>query len=289
MSALLTGCASTEAQPDAGSGTVSTGSGEPVAQADKNVQAVASFSLAYDENDGLDPLACTSEENKLLSQLCFERLFLLDENFEPQMELCASVQRNSAKSYTLTIRDGVKFHSGEQLKPSDVVYSLNNARLRDDSTYQEQLSCISSVKYSGSEIYIRLKTAKSEKALEALLDVPIFCKGSEDDEIPDGSGPYKIPIQTDQLVSRCHDGLLSERLFRVTDQNDVRYWRHCRHVLFIRRHPRTVHENICWRTHNRGIDRRFQGKHPEHSGWRFPARIHTIRRYDIRLERHPCI
>ena len=170
MGALLTGCAGTDAQQDAGSGTVNTGSGEPVAQADKNVQAVASFSLAYNENDGLDPLACTSEENKLLSQLCFERLFLLNENFEPQMELCASVQRNSAKSYTLTIRDGVKFHSGEQLKPSDVVYSLNNARLRDDSTYQEQLSCISSVKYSGSEIYIRLKTAKSEKALEALLD-----------------------------------------------------------------------------------------------------------------------
>lgn len=168
-----------------------------MAQADKNVQAVASFSLAYNENDGLDPLACTSEENKLLSQLCFERLFLLNENFEPQMELCASVQRNSAKSYTLTIRDGVKFHSGEQLKPSDVVYSLNNARLRDDSTYQEQLSCISSVKYSGSEIYIRLKTAKSEKALEALLDVPIFCKGSEDDEIPDGSGPYKITKSDD--------------------------------------------------------------------------------------------
>lgn len=197
MGALLTGCAGTDAQQDAGSGTVNTGSGEPVAQADKNVQAVASFSLVYNENDGLDPLACTSEENKLLSQLCFERLFLLNENFEPQMELCASVQRNSAKSYTLTIRDGVKFHSGEQLKPSDVVYSLNNARLRDDSTYQEQLSCISSVKYSGSEIYIRLKTAKSEKALEALLDVPIFCKGSEDDEIPDGSGPYKITKSDD--------------------------------------------------------------------------------------------
>ncbi len=192
LGALLTGCGSTNAQQQTGSGTIDTGSGEPVVQADKNVQAVASFSLAYNENDGLDPLACTSEENKLLSQLCFERLFLLNEKFEPQMELCASIQRNNAKSYTLTIREGVKFHSGEEVKPSDVVYSLNNARLRDDSTYQDQLSCISSVKYSGNEIYIRLNTAKSEKALEALLDVPIFCKGSEDDDIPDGSGPYKI-------------------------------------------------------------------------------------------------
>lgn len=39
MGALLTGCAGTDAQQDAGSGTVNTGSGEPVAQADKNVQA----------------------------------------------------------------------------------------------------------------------------------------------------------------------------------------------------------------------------------------------------------
>lgn len=186
---MLAGCGASET--DSGSG--SAGSGQAVTQA-ADVKAVDSFTLAYNEADGLDPLVCATPENRLIVQLCFERLFVLDNDFQPQKELCDTIEQTGERSYTLTIRSGVKFHSGQEITPEDVVYSLNNARLREDSIYKEQLSGISSVKYSGDEI--RLRLYQSNANIAALLDVPIFRAGTEEDSCPDGSGPYQL-VATD--------------------------------------------------------------------------------------------
>lgn len=183
--AILSGCGSTETEP-VGS---ASGSGQVTGQA-AAVEAVDTFSLAYNTSDGLDPLSCTSSENKLIVQLCFESLFVLDSNFSPQKLLCDSLEQTGKKAYTLTIRSGIKFHSGQEITVADVVYSLNNARLREDSIYQDQLACISSIKYNGDEIHIQL--SKETGDLAALLDVPIFRKGTEEDDCPDGSGPYQM-------------------------------------------------------------------------------------------------
>lgn len=178
-----------------GSNNTDNGSGQSddetaVGQAADNVQAVDSFTLAYNETDGLDPLACTSPENQLIVQLCFESLFVLDSEFQPQKVLCDSLEQTDSRAYTLKIRSDIKFHSGQTVTPEDVVFSLNSARLREDSTYQDQLACISSVKYSGDEIYIALNRENSN--LAALLDVPILRKDTDEDECPDGSGPYQV-------------------------------------------------------------------------------------------------
>ncbi|MDO5783914.1 MAG: ABC transporter substrate-binding protein [Eubacteriales bacterium] len=183
---ILAGCGASDA--DGGSGAI-IGSGQAVTQA-ADVKAVDSFTLAYNETDGLDPLACTTPENQLIVQLCFERLFVLDNEFQPQKELCDTIEQTGDRSYTLTIRPGVKFHSGQEVTAEDVVYSLNNARLREDSIYKEQLAGISSVKYSGDEIKLRLYRRNANIA--ALLDVPIFRQGTEEDTCPDGSGPYQL-------------------------------------------------------------------------------------------------
>lgn len=183
---VLAGCGASDT--DSGS-AVATGSGQAVTQA-ADVKAVDSFALAYNEADGLDPIACETAENQLIVQLCFERLFVLDNEFQPQKELCDTIEQTGERSYTLTIRPGVTFHSGQEVTAEDVVHSLNNARLREDSVYKEQLAGISSVKYSGDEIRLRLYRRNADIA--ALLDVPIFRKGTEEDTCPDGSGPYQM-------------------------------------------------------------------------------------------------
>lgn len=191
--ASLTGCG--KAEDTTGSGESAT---TAVTQA-ADVKAVDTFALAYNEKDGLDPLSCSSTENQMFMPLCFESLFQLDHHFEPQKVLCDSMEQDNARSYSLTIRPDVLFHSGQEMTVEDVVYSLNNARLREDSIYQDQLSCISSVKYNDDQIHIQLYTSKSAWELQALLDVPIFRKSSEEDEIPDGSGPYQIVQQDGNL------------------------------------------------------------------------------------------
>ena len=186
---LLAGAVGCGAPAESGAGD---GSGEQE-QPKKNtsdVEAVDSFALAYNPADGMDPLSCTTAENQLLSQLCFERLFVLDKNFEPQKQLCDTLEQTDEREYRMTIRTDAVFHSGQPVTAEDVVFSLNNARLREDSMYQEQLSCISSVKERDGAIILRLYQKKA--ALESLLDVPVIRKGSNEDECPDGSGPYQF-------------------------------------------------------------------------------------------------
>lgn len=190
----LAGCGGEDGSSNNGSGE--NPSTQAVGQAADDVQAVESFTLAYDTADGLDPISCTSPENQLIVQLCFESLFVLDNDFQPQNVLCDTLEQTGSRAYTLTIQPGVKFHSGQDVTPADVVFSLNNARLREDSIYQDQLACISSVKYSDNEVHIRLNEENSN--LAALLNVPILREGTDEDECPDGSGPYQFSTSNGQ-------------------------------------------------------------------------------------------
>lgn len=174
-----------------------SGCGNPVERVEQLVAGSAEpaqqvgFRLAYRADDSMNPLTCRTVENQLLSQLCYEGLFALDRDFQPQKVLCDSISRTGTRSYTLTIKHGVRFHSGEELTAKDVVYSLNHARRDDDSIYKEQLSAISSVRYDGDEVRIRLYEPSSN--LAALLDVPIIRRNSEEDApCPDGTGPYQL-------------------------------------------------------------------------------------------------
>ncbi len=175
-----------------------SGCGNPVESVEQLVAGSAESAaqqqelhLAYRADDSMHPLTCRTVENQLLSQLCYEGLFALDCDFQPQKVLCDSISRTGERSYTLTIKQGVRFHSGEELTAADVVYSLNHARSDDDSIYKEQLSAISSVRYDGDEVRIRLYEPSGNVA--ALLDVPIIRRNSEEDALcPDGTGPYQL-------------------------------------------------------------------------------------------------
>ena len=94
IAVLLTGAMLLTGLAGCGKAEEDTGSGEKETTAVKqaaDVKAVDTFTLAYNEKDGLDPLSCSSAENQMLMPLCFESLFQLDDHFEPQPVLCDSM------------------------------------------------------------------------------------------------------------------------------------------------------------------------------------------------------
>lgn len=176
--ALLAGCG---AQKQEGSGS---------AAKVETASSVDYMGMAYDESAGLDPITCTSSENRAVIDLCFEGLFELDGSFTAHPALCESYQMVTEREYRFVLRKDAKFHSGEPVTASDVEYCLNRARQESDSVYAEQLDCISSVETDGdSTVVIRLN--ESNSGLPLLLTVPIFREESESDtELADGTGPY---------------------------------------------------------------------------------------------------
>lgn len=74
----------------------------------------------------LDPWLSTAAAVRDANRGIYEGLFELDENLEPKEQLCESytVDENY-QEWTFKLREGVKFHNGDEMKAEDVVASLN--------------------------------------------------------------------------------------------------------------------------------------------------------------------
>ena len=56
----------------------------------------------------------------------YEALFQMDENYEPQPVLAESYEvSEDGKVYTIKLREGIKFHNGDEMTADDVVASMN--------------------------------------------------------------------------------------------------------------------------------------------------------------------
>ena len=97
------------------------------AQRPKIVRFVPNADLAI-----TDPIATTSLTTRLHAYLVFDTLFGLDSNYhaQPQM-LEGSVAEEDGKRWTLTLRDGLRFHDGTPVLGRDAVASLRRWARRD--------------------------------------------------------------------------------------------------------------------------------------------------------------
>lgn len=74
----------------------------------------------------LDPTLTTSTAARIEWQYIYEGLVTFDENFQPANQLAESVEHSDDnKTWTFHLRQGVKFHNGDEMTADDVVASLN--------------------------------------------------------------------------------------------------------------------------------------------------------------------
>lgn len=154
--------------------------------------SLSSISLAVDPSDKLHPYKAVSLVNMNLMPLIYDSLVKLDASFQPQMVIAQSFQVNGLQ-YSIVTRDDLTFSDGSKLKPSDIVYSLNEAK--KSPLYGARLQNISSVEAGKNGVFIKLKTA--DRHFMNCLDVPIVKEDSaaKDTDIPLGSGRYTVKTE----------------------------------------------------------------------------------------------
>ena len=72
----------------------------------------------------LDPHASNDNPSSRIRVQIYDRLMDLDDNGVPQPMLAESWERPDDKTIIFHLRKGVKFHNGEEMKASDVKFSL---------------------------------------------------------------------------------------------------------------------------------------------------------------------
>jgi peptide/nickel transport system substrate-binding protein len=110
---------------------------------------------------GLDPHLTPAISGRVLTALVYERLVYLNDKGEPTGELAEKWSQPDPTTYTFSIRKGVKFHNGRELKAADVKYSFE--RILDKATaspWATQLAPVQSIETSDDyTVTFKLKTS----------------------------------------------------------------------------------------------------------------------------------
>lgn len=157
----------------------------------------------------LDPIWTTAYISRNHGYMIYDTLFAMDENMQPQPQMVESWETSDdGKTWTFTLRDGLKFHDGAPVTSEDVIASLTRWGARDGMGQQLMAAMDEMVAVDEKTFEFRLKEPYGlvlESIGKISSNVPFIMpkRVAETDpfeQISDytGSGPFKF--EADQWV-----------------------------------------------------------------------------------------
>jgi peptide/nickel transport system substrate-binding protein len=156
------------------------------------------FSLNCNKNYGFNPFTTTNAPNLLCTELMYDTLFVLDDNFAVTPNLIKSFKSDDGKSWSFYVDTSVKFWDGSTLTAQDAAYSLQRAMRSDE--YSSRLSCVYGVTAMDASLFI-VTLNYADMQFPALLSVPVIKYGTIGDTAPMGTGPYMLDESITMLTA----------------------------------------------------------------------------------------
>lgn len=164
---------------------------ETVAKEEK--ASSGSITLYSLKDDTLCPILTDNEANRQMLGIVYESLVSLENNMEAKAKLAKSwTVSEDGLIWTFELRNDVKWHNGDSLKAEDVVYTINQIKQAEQSSYFYNVKRIAEVSESGDKVVMTL--SEPCPTFVNLMTFPVIKKG--DDEIdrnsfsPCGTGAY---------------------------------------------------------------------------------------------------
>ena len=144
-----------------------------------------------------DPVSTsTSSANTVMFQI-YDSLIHMNEEFEVEPRLAESYKvSDDEKTYTFKLAEGVKFHNGEALKASDVVYSIKRAQKSPyTSAYVDSVDYAEAVDDNTVAVHLTDVDASFLEKIQIIMIVnekTVKDAGKSYADHPVGTGPYKF-------------------------------------------------------------------------------------------------
>lgn len=192
----LSGCGSAGEQQESGEPEPEKGvSPGEVVQAQKAADHM--FSLNYDPEASLNPIRAESSTNMMFWSLLYDSVFTLDSEFNVSSDVVESYTTTDNVWWVFNINTDIPMTDGSTLTAQDIVYSIRQAQQREQ--YASRLAVVYGISAMGEDCFA-ITTAYANADLPKLLNIPIIKSGSIKEDIPVGSGPYRLSEDGTQLL-----------------------------------------------------------------------------------------
>lgn len=180
---ILSGCGTrTEKEPDPVEGNL-PGTELGVSDAADDI-----FSLNYNSSASLNPYATNDTDNLLISQLVYDNIFELDDEYNLTSRIILGYENTNGSYWTFTVDTSIKMHDGTNLTAADVAYSIQRAK--QSSRYSGRLTYTYGAGATSEDQFV-VNLGKSDTLFPYLLTIPVVKEGSAGEALPAGTGPYK--------------------------------------------------------------------------------------------------
>lgn len=191
LSVLFAGCAE-NTETSSNNTTASALQGELT----QDNQTVKEFRLAFSSMDTLDPYLAKSKQNKELSTLLYDSLFVVDSSYNLVYRLASSAE-SYEKFIVVTLKEGVYFTDGTLVTATDVVESFNSAKSSSTAGYKDDLANFKSCTYlSDTVVTFELKNQLPDA--HYALTFPIYKSGTKGSKL--STGIVKAPIGSGRYI-----------------------------------------------------------------------------------------
>lgn len=157
--------------------------------------------------DTLNPLLNTNETNMQMLRLIFESLIVCDNTQKAQPLLAENYSvSQDGLTWTVNIKDGVKWHDGSDFTAYDVEKTYNDVlKYKDRSPYFAVLSQLELVN-AVSDKTVNFKLISPQANFVNLLEVPIVKYHDGEKFIPVGTGPYVYSESKNKAIYLSSNG-----------------------------------------------------------------------------------
>ena len=149
------------------------------------------------ETPSLSPYDHNATAGSYMNLLTYSTLFNTDVEMNPQPNLVESYENTSETEWVFKLKQGVKFHNGDEMKAEDVVASIEYGKTCAEVNLYNQ--CVDTIE-AVDEYTIKITTPGPSAVLlnhlchhgNAIVPKKLLDEGHDFASDPVGSGPYKL-------------------------------------------------------------------------------------------------
>ena len=148
------------------------------------------FTLSYTPDDTMNPYTTTSALNRVVGQLAYETLTVVDSGFTAHPGLLTAWSSDDGIHWTFKVNTSRQFHDGHKMTAADAAYSIQCAM--DSEIYGARLRHVESAEPGEEEGTLSVTMDAANTQLPVLLNIPAVENNSLGSNYPSGTGPYRF-------------------------------------------------------------------------------------------------